>query len=170
MSTKVAWETQITETRSTDVEQNCQTGGQRHHRWTGTKIYKWIKNASGGALAAGDVIFWGTNDVTKSEVYKIGQSTKGTDLSMMAGVVTSTAIASGEFGWIQVQGYNASINQESTTDIVLGDFLKGVSGQLYVVKSVASGTAPTFQNGIVAWAAKTADSAGLSSGVIKCYD
>lgn len=170
MSQKVGWQTLTTDTKPTDVETMVQTGGPRHARvGPSDRKFRWVKNATGGALVLGDVVFFGSNDKTIGEVYKVNQSGKGTHLGLMAGVVNSTnGIASGEYGWIQVKGYNPSINMESTTDIAAGDFLKGVNDQLYVIKSVAVGTAPTHVNGVVAVTAKTADSAGLNDGFICC--
>lgn len=97
------------------------------------KFYRFVKNVTAADLVVGDVIYHGTNDPTLSEVYKLGQSAKGTFDQLMAGVAVS-AIPSTYYGWIQIFGYNAAVNTLGATLQAGGDVLVGVSGQLYVTK------------------------------------
>lgn len=140
----------VTDIHTTDKE------GLGTIRWVrdsnGWKAYRYVRNSSAGTLVIGNVLFHGTaafgvttgsNPSTyEEEVFSAGQASKNALISQMAGVAVS-AIPTANFGWIQINGYSAAVLIEGTVAIVLGDSLKGVSGQLYVVKDVASGTAPT---------------------------
>jgi S1-C subfamily serine protease len=70
----------------------------------------------------------------------------------MAGVVMSTSIATGEYGWVQIYGYNASVSNYASggTAIVAGDFLIGVDSQIYAIHGTTMGNAPVHRRGILA--------------------
>jgi hypothetical protein len=169
MPDKMSWKTYVTDTKLTDVEMCATVNSQRHLRWIGDKCYRWVQNVSGGALVLGDVVFFGTNDLTFAEAYQLGLSGKGTLGSLMGGVVTSTdGIASGSYGWIQIYGYNATINTLGHASSAIGDAMIGVSGQNYVTRSTAVGTAPVNGRHIIATVAWTTTSAAIKSGFINC--
>lgn len=156
---KVAFATSVTDFATTDVENLASSGGQRFTRTFNDKMYRWVKNATGADLVAGYAVFWGTNDTTKGEVYKMNQSTKGTSLGQFAGIAMS-AIPSGSYGWIQTRGYNASVFVEGTTDITAFATLKGVNDQFYLVLGAAVGTAPLHVRTAIATVAFTTDATG----------
>lgn len=136
-------------------------------RWEYQNAYRFVKNLTGGALAVGDVLFAGTSSPTHQEAYKMNQSAKGTNLGLMMGVVLAVAAAA-DFLFLQVFGYNASINMEGTTDIAVGDSLKGVNDQFYLVQGAAVATAPLYHRQVVAMEAYTAAAAALKAGFIHC--
>jgi hypothetical protein len=125
-------------------------------------VYKWVKNLTGGALVQNRIYTFGTVVTTTGyrpgwEVYTLGQSSKGTAINMGMAMAMSAAPAD-YFCWVQVQGYNANGPVEGTTDVAATDNLKMVSGQTYLVKDVAAGTAPTDRCGARALAAQAANS------------
>ena len=123
----------VTETKATDVE------GVGTLRWVGDKLYRWIKNESGAALSAGQVVFHdATNDTT--DLYHNVQKCTTVELAFMAGVVASTTIASNEFGWIQVFGECVSVSciAQTGTAGVVGDYLIGVVNQVYAHRGATS--------------------------------
>lgn len=129
----------ITETRTTDKE----TIGTM--RWVGQKCYRWVKNTTGGALTVGGNYTFGTASTGGffTEVYTFGQSTKGTSVNGPVAVAVS-AIASLEYGWVQVGGeVSAQIGGATGSNVAAYDSLKPVSGQIYLTLDAAAGTAPT---------------------------
>lgn len=139
--------------------------------------YRWVYNNTGVAMVAGRAYFHGTllpglttGDTPTTlleEVVTLGQSGKGTVINLMAGIATS-AVPIANWGWVQIYGYNAAVGVEGTTDVALGDNLKGVSGQTYVVKDTAAGTAPTNWRGLIALLAQAADSVVATPCFINC--
>lgn len=93
-------------------------------------------------------------------------------INLLAGVWMGAAPLSSSVqtgaGWVQYKGQNGSCLVESTTDVAIGDSLKGVNAQFYVVKDAATGTRVSYENYLVALVAKTADSAALMSCYIAC--
>jgi hypothetical protein len=136
-------------------------------RYQDDKIYKFVKNLTGADLVVGDVVFNGSNDLTLSEIYQLGQSAKGTAATLMAGVAIS-AIPAANFGWIQVFGRNASVNTLGHASNAVGVSLKGVSGQSYCTFDTAVATAATIAKHIVSLVAYTTTSAALKDGIIRC--
>lgn len=135
-------------------------------------MYKWVKNSTGGALVANRAYCYGTLLLTTGyrsgwEVFTLGQTGKGTAINMFAGISMSAA-PDGYFCWIQVSGYCATLPIEGTTDVAATDNLKMVSGQTYLVKDVAAGTAPTNRFGARALVAQAADSVVATPGFIDC--
>lgn len=133
-------------------------------------MYRYVLNSTGAPTAVGDTLFHGTGNTLGylSEVFQEGQSGKGTLLSTMAGVCMSVIPTAG-YGWIQISGYNAAITVDGTTDVVVGDALKGVTGHSYLVHDVAVGTAPTEHNTIIALAGFTTDTTQSAiAGWIHC--
>ena len=185
MTGKQIWKTRIPDFSATDVE------GVGRYRWeyelnsvgqglttgAGQKCYLWVYNNTGGALTAGNVYFHGSSGFQLTsgqnptnfleEVFTMTQAGKGTGLSMMAGVAIS-AIPAGQYGWIQVYGYNSQILMEGTVAIAATDLLKGVASQVYVVKDAATGTAPIARRHIMALAAKAGAGTALTAGFIFC--
>lgn len=115
-------------------------------RWQlGTKAYRWVINDTGADLVVGRSYFAGAAspaDEFMGHAYTFGQATKSTAINMLLGVAIS-AIPTGQYGWLQCYGEYASVGVEGTAAVAIGDQLKGVSGQTYLVKDVAAGTAPT---------------------------
>lgn len=136
------------------------------HRWlrdaNGWKCYKYVRNTSAATLVVGNVLFHGTTgfgittgsnpSTYLEEVFSAGQAAKNALITQMAGVAVS-AIPTGSYGWVQCYGYSAAVLIEGTVAIVIGDSLKGVSGQLYVVKDAAAGAisiSPQYIRALVA--------------------
>jgi hypothetical protein len=184
MTDKQIFQTAVNEYKAVDVE------GVGRLRWVrensdspngkgqGVKCYLWVYNSTGSALTVGASYYHGTagyaltsgiNPTTfLEEIFTFGQSSKGTFINLLAGVAVS-AIPSGQYGWVQVYGYNSTIQVEGTVAIAAGDYLKGVSGQVYLIKDASGGTAPTAgRRGVIALAAKgTAGTANIA-GFIDC--
>jgi hypothetical protein len=137
------------------------------HKIVDDKIYKFVKNMTGADLVLGDVVHHGSNDLTLSEIYQLGQSGKGTVITLMAGVAIS-AIPSTFFGWIQVFGRNASINTLGHASNAVGVSLKGVSGQSYCTFDTVVATAATQARHIISLEAYTTTSAAIKPGIIRC--
>lgn len=136
---KQLWQTQITETSTSDLEGIGQT------REVNGKIYRWVKNTeSSTALALGAAcchVFSDAGDFLKNV-----KASATANLNAMAGIVTSTAgIAAGSYGWIQVFGayVDASVFQSQTTAGVAGDIYGPVNAVAYLDRAVAGGTAAT---------------------------
>jgi hypothetical protein len=154
---KVCWVTvDPTVTKATDIE------GVGRLRWYQNQCYRWVKNSTGGALTAGRAYYFGTANTLGlfAEIFTFGQSTKGTAINLLAGIAMS-AVNAGEYGWVLVYGVYATAGVEGTAAVAATDHLKGVSGQTYLVKDVAAGTAPTTSQRVIALAAQ--GSAGVAA-------
>jgi hypothetical protein len=125
--------------------------------------YQFVLNSHSADQVAGYVGFRDLSGGLRTSVKKCATAV----LDVMAGVWMSAVPAAG-YGWIQTLGVYASVLVESTTDIVIGDSLKGVDAQFYVVKDQAIGTAPSYVNHIRALAARTSNDSGALSCLIYC--
>lgn len=127
---------------------------------------KWLSATTG---AAGNVVFSSfANSFTLYPQWdKEGAASTGLD--SMAGVLMG-APTQNQYAWIQKSGISTTVLIEGTVNIVLGDSLKGVSGQLYAVHDQALGTAPSYPNHIRALAGYTggAGTATLAGAAIHC--
>lgn len=165
-SQKVNWIGLVTDSHTTDKEGagNVRTGFDGN-------VYRYVKNSTGADAAVGDAAFYGTANTLGflNEVFQLGQSAKGTLATSLAGIWAG-AVASGSYGWIQIRGYCASVNIIGTTDVVVGDSLKGTTGQSYLIHDTAAGTAPTIGSHVVALAGLTTDATPtLIAGYVRCY-
>lgn len=136
--------------------------------------YRFVYNNTGSALTVGQPLSHGTAgfalttginpSVFDEEVVTFGQSGKGTFVNLFAGIAIS-AIPADSYGWIQIQGPNNTVTVEGTTAIAAGDYLKGSSGNAYLIKDTSGGTAPTAgRRGAIALAAKgTAGTANIAA-------
>lgn len=89
-------------------------------------------NASGSALAAGDVVVYSNS----STAYRCTTTTtQGNDL---VAAMALEAIPAGEQGRFLVEGYTALLKVDGTTDIAAGDFI-GTSGTAGIGMKAASG-------------------------------
>lgn len=139
-----------------------------HDEETGS-IYKFVKNAHTSAFAVGDVVSYDISGGLNTTVKRAATA----DLNLMAGVCVGALPATTGgvtgYGWIQVRGYNATVNVEGTTDIVIGDSLKGSNGAVYAIHDQAAGTVASYPNAhIVALAGFTTNSTGTIAGDIRC--
>lgn len=176
-NSKVVFVSAVTDVHTTDKE------GVGTLRWVrdsnGWKCYRYVRNSSASTLVVGNVLFHGTTgfgittgsnpSTYEEEVFSAGQAGKNAVVSQMAGVAVSAITATG-YGWIQVSGYSANVLDEGTVAIVIGDTLKGVSGQLYAVHDSAAGAAAIARSHIVALVAD-AGGAGqrtLAGAYIRC--
>lgn len=77
-------------------------------------LYQYLKNATGAAdLVAGDFAHYSApNEVTKNAV---GDAAKG-----FAGIVVSTAITNGQFGWVKIEGTATSAALTPKASIKVG--------------------------------------------------
>lgn len=147
---KQIWDTNLTEAYDKPLE----NPGQIRFGENG-KIYRWVKNGTGETVAAGSVVFYGTNDLTLNEVYKLNQSAKGTAQALMAGVTMSTLQPAGtnkkSYGWIQTYGVNeATLALSTSTALATGVTCIGVNDQYHVTHGQAVGTAPAYPVNITA--------------------
>lgn len=125
--------------------------------------YQFVKNTHSAAQVAGYVGFYDFSGGLMTSVKKCATAV----LDVMAGVWMGAPAADG-YGWIQKLGIYSSILFEGTTDIAIGDSLKGVDAQFYVVKDQAAGTEPTYVNHIRALEAFTTNATGSKKGLIFC--
>lgn len=166
---KTIWAGDVTEYFAT-TDQRFEVPGSIRVAGNGDR-FRFVINSTGGAAAAGDWAFKGSafthaNGID-AEVFSLGQSGKGTSANLFHGIWMS-ATPSGYGGWIQVFGYNATVNVEGTTDIVIYAQLKGTSGQVYGILDTAVGTAPTVGPfGVVALAGFTTNGTGTIAGYIR---
>lgn len=135
--------TQTTDFNTNDVE------GIGRLRCTNNKgWFRWVLNSTGDTQTIGNAVYHGTagyaltTSTYHDEVFKFGQGSKGTAQSTFAGIAMSAA-PTGSYFWIQVGGICQAI-VEGTTAVAATDNLKGVTAQYWLVKDVASGTAPTM--------------------------
>ena len=103
----------LTFTSAADTQASVMRGGNTR---TNRKSYI-MKNTSGGALAAGDVVIL-KSVATGDEVTTT--TTAGDD--KVFGMADAT-IADGEWGDILIEGYTTQLKVDGTTDIAIGDFL-----------------------------------------------
>lgn len=175
---KQVWVTAPTDYSTTDKE------GAGRVRWVyttgstgGPKGFRWVYNNTGVAMVAGRAYFHGTllpalttgdhPTTLFEEVVTLGQSGKGSLIGLIAGIAMS-AVPIANYGWVQIYGYNSAVGVEGTTDVALGDSLKGVSGQTYLVQDAASGTAPTNGRHLIALLAQAANSVVATPCFINC--
>lgn len=166
MNSKVVYDVKLDDYRATDVE-----GVGLMRSEPDGKIYRWVRNSTGGALTANRIYCHGVTNTSgyqwDQEIFTLGQSSKGTSINMMAGAAMA-AVPDAYFGWVQVYGRVVSGPVEGTTDVAAGDNLKMVSGQTYLVKDVAAGTAPTNKRTAIALAAQAADSVVATNVFVNC--
>jgi hypothetical protein len=149
----------ITDTRATDVE-----NAQYPMRWVGAKLYRWVKNSTGGALTAGGAYTFGTAGSPGfwAELFTFGQSSKGTSVNGPIAVAVS-AIPADHYGWVQVGGEaSAQIGGAAGSNVAALGNLKGVSGQIYLTLDTAVGTAATGPFSGVALAAGNSNAANTN--------
>lgn len=130
------------------------------------KMYKFVLNIGGEAREVGDVVGY---SFAAGLGYKVDQYTSGETMYIthMAGVCMGAIPASGA-GWIQIWGFSDSVLVEGTTDVAIGDSLKMVTAQDYVVKDQSAGTESAYRNYIEALEAQTSATPTLVSGFIRC--
>ncbi len=99
---KRVFATSLTETTSYDAE------GIGALRFEGNKIYKWVKyNQGAGAVAAvaGQVAYYYAPGGVGGDEYANSEVTSDlTDSAEVGAGVLQSAIANGQFGWIQIRG------------------------------------------------------------------
>jgi hypothetical protein len=181
---KTIFATQIGDFKSTDVE------GVGNLRWErqnsndplaqgqGLKCYLWVYNGTTTTLTPGQAMYHGTAAFNLTtginptnfleEIFTFGQASKGTAINLLAGIAVS-ACPAGQYCWIQVWGYNSLVSVEGTAAVAATDNLKGVSGQTYLVKDTAAGTAPTVgRRTVIALAAKAGAGIAATAAFIQC--
>lgn len=165
MSDKVLYATKsLTDYANTDVE------GIGRIRQIAGKMYRWVRNDTGAALAKGDVVYHGsasTDALERKCVFVRNQSEKGTLVHGMAGVALS-AIPKDGYGWIQIYGYCPEINVMGHANLAVGTILGGVDDQKYVTYLGADNAAPACKNHIIAMEAWTTTSAAIKKGYVNC--
>lgn len=130
------------------------------------KKFERCYNGTGGTLVANTIIMEKPDATANYEGLELDAPAID-NLNFMKGVVDA-AIANGEWGYVQTEGYRSAVSVNSTTDIAVGDSLKGVDGQTYAVKDAARGTDSTYRRHIVALAARTDNDTGTIAGMIHC--
>lgn len=145
-------------------------------------VYRWVRNYHTVALTEGNVVSHTFSDTT-TFLQKIRDGATA-DLGAMAGVVVATGTSvvgadtdgstgDGDCCWIQIYGYNATINtlEHGSSAAAAGAFCPAVNAQLYcdAATEVAMGTAPTYARMIqVVTAAGTTGAAAINNGFIYC--
>lgn len=137
MNTKLIWRSQLVQVSDNDLD------GVGNVRQSGGDVYRYVQNKDAGvALALGDIAYHKFSDGANMTKYVYQALTA--NLSVMAGVVVGTdglaayTTTSVSCGWIQIFGYNGSVNVSGGTiggtNIVAGDYLKGVNVASYSVR------------------------------------
>ena len=126
---KTIFSTPLTSTSSTDDE------GVGVLRQEGTKTYRWVKNSQGAALTVGASVVYSI--ASGEEFYESVKLPVTADLNTLAGVCIS-AIPDGEYGWIQIEGYYASVSAQATSSQAAGLIMKPVNAVGYLVSDSLS--------------------------------
>lgn len=135
-------------------------------RWVGDKCYRWVRNdEASAALTVGQAVCHVASE--KSDLTKSVKLPLTINLGLLAGIVASTSIAAGEFGWIQIFGVHNSVIVTATTNaiITVGGSLRGVNGQAYLALGAATGTAPLFKNTVLALEAVASTASPATSAI-----
>lgn len=116
-----AWNTALTDDDATAQEE---LGILRAQITTdgGTKIYKYIQNVSGGALADGDAVVYTLTDDGGYVVTTIASADAASAAGIAIGAITST-----QYGWVQVGGINTTAKIKGDTDATTAGALVGTS-------------------------------------------
>lgn len=119
---KRLFQTELTDTKDTDVE------GAGTLRWAGDKIYRWVRNTSGSALAVGQPCCFDLTNVDNlvSEVVDVAEA----DQTLFAGFALAAA-ADDYYTWIQVHGLCEALCDD---DITAGDLLCIGDAANYLIK------------------------------------
>lgn len=126
---KQCFVTTLTEHKDADVEGvgTIRFGG-------GGDVYRWVKNSCGATISAGYAVIHDlTNDLHEILAQVIKPATNL--LVAFAGIVKSTTIPDGEYGWIQIAGVAEDALCYGSTGIVLGDSLIPYNGVYHLVHS-----------------------------------
>ena len=141
-------------------------------RWVGDNCYRWVKNDEASvALTVGQPVCHVASE--KSDLTKSVKLPLTANLGLLAGIVASTSIAAGHFGWIQIFGVHNSVIVTATTNVAVaaGGSLKGVNGQAYLTLDKAMGTAPSHKNTVLALeavATMTTPATSAIAGFVSC--
>lgn len=139
--------------------------GQRFVDSLTGKEFLFVENVDTVARAAGDVV---AQSLANGVWYEVDEAVTAT-LEYMAGVCMGAIPASGGRGWIQVYGYHSAIRVEGTSAVAIGESLKMVNAQDYVVKDTAVGTVASYPDKyIVALAAQAVADVVAIAGFIRC--
>lgn len=126
--------------------------GQLLERDGGAKVYRYVKNKQGSALAIGDAVCF---DMTTNNVdYEVKTPATAT-LDRLAGI-SMAAPASDEWFWIQVRGVGTA-KIDGTTPVAAGDSLKAGNASNKLVQDNATGTAASYKRTVYALDAVTTD-------------
>lgn len=122
-----------------------------HDATYGMKFYRCLYNSHSTTRDVGYACFvnWAAATYPGLEVQKGATN----NLNAMAGV-HSEAVATAAWGWVQIQGYHASIlmrrtGADSDTASAAGQIQIGVNGQDYIAYGTALAAAPTYPSYIV---------------------
>jgi hypothetical protein len=111
-------------------------------------VFTVAKNVSAGALVNGDVVVWDSS--ASADGVRVTLAAAAT-LSLFRGVCTED-IAVDQYGRFQVHGYNRATKVEGTAPIAVGDILKPVAAQKYLVFSAAGSGVDGFVYALEAYA------------------
>jgi hypothetical protein len=109
-------------------------------RWVGNKLYQWVKNDSGGTVAAGEVVCFdeGSSDGVEGKTVKAPVTAR---LMLAAGIVASTSIADESYGWILRMGVadNAVVQHITTTSYAAGHYYDPATGNKFLHHGATNG-------------------------------
>lgn len=132
--------------------------------------YRYVYNNSGAILSPGYAVvrdYDASAETVAADTFPHFKVKKPATASLcdLAGIVVQTIAVAGS-GMILVQGGYDFVLEEGTVAIAIGDGLKGVDAQWYLVHDTAPGTEPTYKHTVKAM---EADSGGAGQGNIKAY-
>jgi len=122
-----------------------------HDATYGMKFYRCLYNSHSTTRAVGYACYvnWAAATYPGLEV----QQAATNNLNAMAGV-HSEAVATAAWGWVQIQGYHASVlttrtGADSDTAAAMGQIMKGSNGVDQLIYAAALAAAPTYPSYIV---------------------
>lgn len=109
---------------------------QKINRSDPEKVFIVVKNSySTAAITVGQIVCF---DYT-TDADGVGVTLPSTALlPHVAGVVSTSSIAAGDYGLLQVYGHNADCLVLGTTDVAAGDQLIATNAQFYAAKAAAT--------------------------------
>ena len=143
MATKVLWETELTDIKSTDVEG---VGQLRFVDGADGGVYRWVKNRNATDFTAKQPVCYDAGNAGSKTLLQKVNSPVTEDLMLAAGIAVTAIEASGSkcYGWVKVEGYfqDARVLGVSGTAVAIGDELVAADGATTLTRATAVGTAP----------------------------
>lgn len=146
MAQKILFKTELTDTRSTDVEG---VGTIRHDEYGNE--YRWVRNVNGGTLTQYQAVCYDDANEGANDFLHEVEDPATANLYAFAGIAMAAA-EDDDYLWVQKSGINANAlaYQSTSTAHSAGEFYIPSDGVTYLGgTSIDEGTAPTYPFGSV---------------------